>query len=503
MTTQTAIALPEAVDPRAALATFDRLVIERLHDRQFWMVQAVIVAMVGLHCGTELTGISETALGERIGLHHLVVLLFLVPVVFASLRFGLEGGFLAGATCLVLTAPNLFLWHRGGYEWVGELIAMLVVFGVGVAVAAPVERERLQWRRAEETSRRLGVVNGIVEMLAEANEPETAVDALLERLVDAVDLRGVAVQVAEPRLVAVRARGWSSAAALRAAVGAATGAGSDPAAEGVEVAKYPLTTDGPPLGVLAVQADRLLRPDDEALLAAVAHHLALEFEHAGVQRRERDRLQGYARAVVAAQEAERARIARDLHDDVAQPLVQLGRGLGSVADLQSAPLEVVGRCEALRELSLSTLALVRRFAQHLRPSALDDLGLVAATAAFVREQGERCHADVEFDVDGAERRLSPDTEVAAFRIAQEALRNVEKHACASHVWVRLGFEDDALRVSIEDDGVGLDAAARRRRCHPGGLGIEGMRERAAIAGGTFRIRRGERGGTIVEATLPV
>ncbi|HEX2849814.1 MAG TPA: sensor histidine kinase [Acidimicrobiales bacterium] len=504
----TAQVLPTpAAGATQAAAWFKRLVLTRLRDQRFWMVQTMVVVITMLHGTAELTGVYDSAFGSRIGLQHLLVLIYLVPVVYSSLRFGIEGGAMAGVSCIALSIPNVFLWHLHGFEWVIELSSMLVVIAVGVVVAAPVERERAEWRRAEDTSRRLELVNGILDMLVQAKEPAAAVETLLDRLAEAGGFDGVAVGLVEPASTAVRANGAASEGRLRAVVEqAAASPGADDGGVvlpivGEGLTTYPLAVEGAVLGLLAVDAGRPTTFDDHALLAAVAHHLALELEHARVQRHERERLQGYARAVLNAQEAERARIARDLHDDVAQPLVQLGRGLGSFSEVDGVPRDILDRSEDLRDLSLSTLALVRGFAQHLRPSALDDLGLVPAVAAIAREHEEHERCRVRFHVEGTERRLARDTEVAAFRIVQEALRNVDKHAAASQVLVRLGFDQNWLRLWIEDDGVGIETSPAAATTG-GGLGIDGMRERAEIVGGSFGVHPRAGGGTIVEARLP-
>ncbi|MBK5250482.1 MAG: sensor histidine kinase [Actinomycetales bacterium] len=474
---------------------FTRLVIERLHDRRFWLVQVAILAITTAHGIAEVTGTYHADIADDVGLQHLLVLLYVIPVAFAGLRFGLEGGFLAGVSATFLAVPNLLIYHLHNYEWVAELMSMVVVIGVGLAVAVPVERERWQRRRAEETSGRLALLNGIAEMLAEAREPEAALGDLLDRLSEAIGLDAVAVVVADPPVVAVRGSSQAAVERLRDAVAHPLEEVTD-----AHTIVLPFHTEGPRVGVLTVQAGRALSDEERALLAAVAHHIALELENAQFQRNERERLEGYARTVLAAQEAERARVARDLHDDVAQPLVQLSRGLGEFRDVLGARPDVVGRAEELRTLSLSTLALVRGFSHHLRPPTLDDLGLIPAVANLVRDHGDRCHIAVAFEVVGVERRLRPETEVAAFRIVQEALRNVEKHAGASRAWVRLRFDGGGLSVRVDDDGCGFDAGSNADG-NGGGMGLEEMRERAQLEGGTFRIARRAGPGTRVDVVL--
>lgn len=469
-------------------------VVACLLDRRFWMVEGAIAAVTAVHAVAEVSGAHETGVGSHVGLQAVLVLLYLGPVVYASLTFGFEGGVLASACSIVLAIPNIFLFHTAGYEWVGELVAMGVVLGVGVAVAVPVEHERRERRRAEASARRLALVNGIAALLVEARDPATVLEALLDRLVDGAGLDGAAVALADQGATpVVRSRMPDGADALRAAL---TGS-HEPFPPGPIVTVFPLSVEGSTVGSLAVQARRPLPADDHAALNAVALHLALEVENARFHRQERERIEAYARTVLAAQEAERKRIARDLHDDVAQNLLHLGRSLGGFRDVDGTPAEVADRAEDLRALSLSTLALVRDFAHDLRPTALTDLGLAPALARATREHGGRCGAEVEFSVEGAERRLPPETEVAAFRIAQEALRNVEKHSEATHLAVALRYEADRLRISIVDDGRGFGTGGGAS-----GLGIDGMRERAELEGGTLAIRSGPGGGVAVEVTLP-
>jgi two-component system sensor histidine kinase UhpB len=242
-------------------------------------------------------------------------------------------------------------------------------------------------------------------------------------------------------------------------------------------------------------------------------------------------LQRLAGLVLAAQEDERRRVARELHDETMQSMAALLMGLEGI--LQALPEGNEGPRVAaarqsisrLRDLAARMLDEMRNLALDLRPSVLDDHGLVAAVrwlALTLKERtGLRCRVSVGGDlarpVDGAEgapagadsdlaaaRRLPPTTETALFRITQEALANVAKHAEAANVSVRLVQTATAVSVEISDDGVGLPVSPEGPPTLPGHMGLFNMRERAALLGGTCTIRRrGATGGTVVRAELPL
>ena len=219
---------------------------------------------------------------------------------------------------------------------------------------------------------------------------------------------------------------------------------------------------------------------------------------------QRDRLQEYATRMLNSQEEERRRISRDLHDETAQELVGLIQriDLGRLA-AEDDP-QMMSALDELGELANRTLAGVRRTSQALRPLILEDLGLVAAVQAVVEELGTELGEGQAFcEVIGEEQRLSPEVELTAFRIVQEALTNVRKHAAdATRVYVTVQFLRDHLHVSVEDNGCGFRLLPRTGWTNREQLGLMGMRERAELLDGTWTIdsRPGE--GTRVTLELP-
>jgi signal transduction histidine kinase len=202
------------------------------------------------------------------------------------------------------------------------------------------------------------------------------------------------------------------------------------------------------------------------------------------------------RRVIEAQELERKRLARELHDETGQALTSILLGLKPLEDALNG--EARAKVGSLRELVVSTLQDVRRLAVELRPTALDDFGLAAALERLVGGLREHGGLDVDFDARLGDERLAPEVETALYRIVQEALTNVVKHAGARHVGVVLTRRDGAVVAMVEDDGRGFDTASARAE----GLGLVGMRERAALVGGTLQIESGEGGGTTVVAQVP-
>ena len=210
------------------------------------------------------------------------------------------------------------------------------------------------------------------------------------------------------------------------------------------------------------------------------------------------------RRVVAAQESERQRIARDLHDETGQALTAIGLGLRGVTDAVSGPdspaRETLHRLQGLTADSLREL---QRIISDLRPAHLDDLGLAAAMRWYAGRLQELTSLTVHVEVGGEERPLDEAVRITIFRIVQEALNNIVKHASASQVNLSLTFEDRGVRIRVRDNGEGFDPAiVRLRRAGRASLGLAGMEERAALLGGAVAIQSRPGYGTEVEALIP-
>ncbi|HET7692094.1 MAG TPA: PAS domain S-box protein [Gemmatimonadota bacterium] len=215
---------------------------------------------------------------------------------------------------------------------------------------------------------------------------------------------------------------------------------------------------------------------------------------------ERRALQAFGAGAVRAAEEERQRIARELHDDTAQRLAGLMLMLKAASRTEDAK-EREARIEQVREEIGAAADAVRRIARGLRPPILDEFGLPAALESLVRTLRHAHGLDIDLSMERPVGRLHPDSELAMYRIVQEALSNAIRHSGASRVAVALHEEDHVLRAEVRDDGRGF--ATERPFSDDGqGLGLVGMRERARNAGGTLEIDGAPGAGTRVRVTLP-
>lgn len=239
-----------------------------------------------------------------------------------------------------------------------------------------------------------------------------------------------------------------------------------------------------------------------SILLVAASGLALNIS----EHREADaKLRQLAQRVVQSQEEERARLSRELHDGIGQLLVSVKLVLEAAANrIRVAPAEgaavapILGM--ALNRLD-SAFNEVRRVARNLRPALLDDLGLYAALQHLAREMQSGSTLTVDVTQTGQQRELSDEHATALFRIAQEALTNVERHAHATRVNIELDFSPSATRLTVRDDGTGFDVA-RMQHDPQRGIGLRNLRERMAALGGQFDIVSMPSGTRLV-AMLPV
>lgn len=209
------------------------------------------------------------------------------------------------------------------------------------------------------------------------------------------------------------------------------------------------------------------------------------------------------RQLIAAEEAERRRIARELHDQLGQHLTALTLGLDEIAGLLPPDSPAVPRIAALLRLTGLLTRDVRYLAVELRPPELDDVGLESALETYVAEWSTRYGIPADLEITGGPARvMSAEASTTIYRIAQEALVNVAKHSRAKQVSIILERSDAAVRLIIEDDGCGFDVDATRRRARrESRFGLAGMQERALLAGGTFEIESAAGRGTTLFARV--
>ncbi len=271
-----------------------------------------------------------------------------------------------------------------------------------------------------------------------------------------------------------------------------------------------LCSKGVALGTLCVATRRSqhFNSNDSALLASVAHQIAVAVENATLYREleQKEALRGeLLRKVISAQEDERKRIARELHDETSQALAALGVALetASVAPARDAE-EVKARIAGIKPLAVRMLEEVRKLTLDLRPTVLDDLGLIPAIRWYAENRLKPQGVKVQLETAGIERRLPPEMETALFRVVQEAVTNIARHAEAENVVISLAFSQAAVVIEVEDDGKGFDLTAISRTADRGrGLGLMGMRERVALFSGVLTVETSPGAGTQLRIEVPL
>ena len=260
-----------------------------------------------------------------------------------------------------------------------------------------------------------------------------------------------------------------------------------------------------------VKMDR--KDGTKAILEVTTSLIAHEGEVTGFQHSARDvtderqmqeDLRYYLQQVTRAQEEERKRIARELHDETLQNLIVISRQMEKITSSEALWEESLGVVRGLKKQIETAVQEMRRFSHDLRPSVLDDLGLLPALE-LLADDLEKQGVVTSFKVTGETRRLTPEAEVMLFRIAQEATRNIWRHADASMAELTIEFLGPLLRMNIKDNGKGFRLSLQPIGLHggQGKFGLTGMRERAKLLGGTLTVDSKPREGTTITVEVRV
>lgn len=212
-------------------------------------------------------------------------------------------------------------------------------------------------------------------------------------------------------------------------------------------------------------------------------------------------LRGYLSAVTTGQEEERRRLARELHDDTIQSLIALNQQI-QLAQMSAADEASVARLTAMQQMAEQIVADLRRLTRDLRPIYLEDLGLIPALEMLVRDMSRSISLPITFETTGREQRLSPDVELALYRIAQEGLSNVGRHAHATQAALCLEFTAGVVRLTVRDDGRGFVVPESPAEMAPAGhFGLLGVQERAEAIGARLQIESAPGQGTRLQVSL--
>lgn len=485
--------------------------------------------------------------GIRAGLVGVgVALVIMLPRVFWISPYSADALFETGGIAVVGTLVNL--WFEG-YRRERERGQQLLL---GLEAAQEELQGHVEVIRANE--KRLAALNEVSAIVSQSLELQDVLNAAIDKVREIMDSEVALVFLLDEEdkdLMLEVYRGVSEESAVRLdALGKGEGfsglvaqtgepllmedASLDPRRsqevmkqEGIQAELcVPMKAKGKVLGTfcVATRGPRHFLPEEIELLANIANHVAVAVENARLYQKERimaeqiakdalvekkmrEDLRFYLQQVTMAQEEERRRIARELHDDTIQDLVVLSRRLDSLTrgadDADHLSAQDAAVIEELRRQTDNILGEIRRFSQDLRPSILDDLGLVPALEWLTFDLSQDFGIDIDIDVIGPLRRFPPEVELVVFRIAQEALRNVWKHAEASKAWVSLEFAADETILTVKDNGKGFELPERAQSLAAiGKLGLAGMQERAQLIGGRLTLHSEPGKGTTVTLMFP-
>ncbi len=458
-----------------------RVGLPPIRRRDFWAVQGLVLVIAATH--TALETIADVQFPPS--LYLVPTSLFFVPVVFAALRFGMRGSVPTALWSLALSAPTIVFLHSGP-ERLGIIWQEAILLAIAVFVGLRVDYERLARAEAEARER-------------DRRASDARYRTLFDSAAEAVLVIGDDGRIEEANEAATRLLDRSLDALRGADVAGVAGVEVARVLAGGPAAPRPLALPGrdgeAQIWVEPLASGPLVDPDGRRHVQAMLHDVTLQYER-------QQGLEGYARRTVSGREEERRRIGRELHDGPLQSLMQLARSLDSLegANGTAATDPPVAAARAVVEQTADEL---RRISRALRPSILDDLGLVPALRSEAAALARRSGLEVHFGASGTQRPLSSELELMLLRVTQEALNNVERHAAARRVAVRLGYGRDCICLVIRDNGRGPGALpSASGLLSAGKLGVVGMEERARLVGGEFAIRAGRRVGTTIVVTAP-
>jgi len=444
-------------------------------DWRFWMVQGLVIVSAGLHTAADTWQILRP-----LGIPAFApVGLFLIPVIFAALSFGLSGAIATTMWVTLLMAPDLLVIDAPMDRW-ADGIQLALIVATALFAGTRVERERIARRRAEEAREAHQVAEARYRALFESNLAPILV----------VDRDGV---VREANVAALRLFSRVGRSIARVTLDELVGA---EAAGNLRIRE-------PPRAITIMTADgaRTLRPTCTLMNTENGGVLQIVLADVTEERREQQRMKTYATVVLQSQEDERRRLAQELHDEPMQALIHLCRQLDVLDKVDALPPNAHDRLVDTRRLAEGIVGDLRELARGLRPPSLDDLGLIAAVRRLLIDFEGRSGIVARLRVIGSAQRLIPEAELGLFRVIQEALHNVERHAAARRIFLTIVFDRSEVRVSLFDDGIGFVMPAVSQP-DSGSLGLLGMQERVALLNGHLEIRSRLGRGTAVRVCIP-
>jgi len=525
---------------------------------KFWFILLMLVALSILHYAEQLGIIGTTHPSYHFGLtrHTVDRILLLVPIIYAGFNFRLRAGLAICFIALLIMLPRaLFisptpldaLLESGGILLTGVLVCLWFEAQRKVKEQrqqATMELEGVQQelqsyiRLSRSNEKRLATLNAVSNMLSRSFELEEVLHSALNMVVEVMEVEValiffLAEETGELRLIAYEGvsdkfaqgvdrmklgEGFNGRVAVTGQPLIVENASLDPrlSREVVRQEKIealltvPLKATGSIIGTLCVanRRPRQFLAEEIELLSTIGGQIGITMENARFyreQQRMQENLRFYLQQVTRAQEEERKRIARELHDETTQSLVAISHQLENFASnskhLSADDIELLNN---LRQQAKSALEGIRHFSGELRLPVLDDLGLLPALEWLTDNLKEKYGIKIELKVIGSQRRPAPEAEILIFRIVQEATNNAGRHAEASLVEVTVEFDEDKIVATVRDDGKGFELPRTLGELsRVGKLGLAGAEERARLLGGSLTVQSKPGKGTTVVLNAPV
>ena len=433
-------------------------------------------------------------------------ILSIIPVAYAAFIFRLHGGVIVATVVSLGLLPRALFISTQRPEAIAETVAF---FAIGLFVSWLIDRQQRALHRLEDTQQDLmKSLDTGREQQQQLQLSEERYRGLFESAGEAIFVCSATGEITSSNKVCELLTGYDQDSLKNTII---YGLFSEYDAEIVRA----IFSEG--LGgrtVSSTEELRLVKKDGtEAYVRLTINPLLSGDQIVGNQvitldvteeARLRKNMEYYITQVTRAQEDERLRISRELHDETAQMLAGLSRDIASFSTGESGLTQALAeRLQKLRVVADSALEEVRRFSQDLRPSILDDLGLVPALEWLLSNLEKQYKISTSMSINGNQRRLAPEKELIVFRIAQEALSNVRRHSDATTVNMKIDVDDAALTLIINDNGLGFSIPqSASELIQSGRLGIVGMRERARLIEGTLIVQSGPGEGTTVTLRVP-
>ncbi len=450
---------------------FKRALKPPLQDQKFWVVQSTVLIITVIHYWLDYQKIlTQPALSS------IPVFILLLPVSYAATEYGLHGSAATSLWSTLLWIPDIFISHNSvSLEFAA--VGIVVVNAVGIITGERIEREQLAKNRVKATEEQLKISEARFRHLFATTR---APILLFDEDGKVVNANPAAWGVFKNNVLDLTFSDICKMSISKVFKG------ENPISVELEV-------DGK-------------STEFRCLISSVkegdAYVTQLLLQDITEERRAFRDVKAFASSLLNAQEDERLRISRELHDDPLQAIIHSSRQIDSILmdDTGIADQENRTTLDKVKSELLRVARSIRSIAQGLRPPSLEHLGLSATVNGLIADLEQDYSGTINLDIKGTQRRLKLDTELALYRICQESLQNAIVHSGADNVLVKLTFTNSTVSLVVSDNGNGFEVNKPIDAKH---LGIKGIRERVSLLGGTFSIMSTQKDGTTVSVLIPI